>query len=327
MRRMDLQVETRAFRAGDERWLLAALERARQSAGGGPRRAESELAWRYGAAPHGAVLAVARDPAGVELGGLVATRRRVRFEGQEVFWLELGDLWNDFARGAGLSRARALLAAGAAFAEAFCGFAPEKHPVVYGLPNRRAHRLGLARLEWEVLRSENELALDLARPLPAGEADVRLEQPASVPPEVEGAFLRHAEGRAALLWKDAAVLRWRHLERPDARAELALAWRGSEAVGFAVHERGGLLELATASDDGSARLALVAWAAARARAAGAARLTAVVPDTAPEFLALQLLGFRVGPTREFLCFRSFQRPAIMSWLFKHWSYSRADTLR
>ena len=55
--------------------------------------------------------------------------------------------------------------------------------------------------------------------------------------------------------------------------------------------------------------------------------TAVVPDTAPEFLALQQLGFRVGPTREFLCFRSFQRPAIMSWLFKHWSYSRADTLR
>jgi hypothetical protein len=33
----------------------------------------------------------------------------------------------------------------------------------------------------------------------------------------------------------------------------------------------------------------------------------------------------VGPA--YLCFRSFQRPAIMSWLFHHWSYSRGDTLR
>lgn len=323
---MDFSVETRTFRAGDERWLQAALERACRSAGGGPRREEQELAWRYGAAPHGAVLAVARDAGGVELAGLVATRQRVRFEGQELFWLELGDLWNDFARGSGLARARPLLAAGAAFAEAFCGFAPEKHPVVYGLPNRRAHRLGLARLEWEVLRSENELVLDLAR-APAGEpTDVRLEEPARYPPEVEAAFLRHAEGRGATLWKDAAALNWRHVDGPR-RGELALARRGGEPVGFAVHARGLLLELASAAGDETTRRALVVWAAARARAAGATRLAAVVPDTAPEFLALQALGFRVGPTREFLCFRSFQRPAIMSWLFKHWSYSRADTLR
>lgn len=327
MRPMSFTVETRAFRAGDERWLAAALARARAAAGGGPRRDEPELAWRYGATPHGGVLAVARDEQGVELAGLVATRRRVRFDGQEVFWLELGDLWNDFSRGAGLSRARPLLAAGTAFAEAFCGFAPEKHPLVYGLPNRRAHRIGLAKLEWEVLRSENELALDLARPLSVEGSDVRVAPSAGVPPEAESVFLRHAEGRGALLWRDVAALHWRHVARPGAQAEFALARRGVEPIGFAVHERGRLLELATAAGDDTARRALVAWAAARARASGATRLTAVVPDTAPEFLGLQQLGFRVGPTREFLCFRSFQRPAIMSWVFKHWSYSRADTER
>lgn len=324
---MDFSVETRAFRAGDERWLRAALERACRSAGGGPQREEQELAWRYGAAPHGAVLAVARDAGGVELAGLVATRRRVRFEGQEHFWLELGDLWNDFGRGVGLSRARPLLAAGAAFAEAFCGFAPEKHPVVFGLPDRRAHRLGLARLEWEVLRSENELVLDLAQAPSEGGPALALEPVVRFPAEVEAAYLRHAEGRPATLWKDAAALNWRHAEAPGVPAELVLARRAGELVGFAVHRRGALLELATAAADGDTRRALIAWAAARARAAGATRLAAVVPDTAPEFLALQALGFRVGPTREFLCFRSFQRPAIMSWLFKHWHYSRADTLR
>ena len=65
--------------------------------------------------------------------------------------------------------------------------------------------------------------------------------------------------------------------------------------------------------------------AGRARARGS--LTAVVPDSAPEWLLLQRLGFRVRGTREYLCFKSFQRPAIMSWLFEHWSYSRGDTLR
>lgn len=327
MRPMSFTVETRAFRAGDERWLSAALERARAAAHGGPRPDEAELAWRYGSAPFGGVLAVARDGHGTELAGLVATRQRVLFEGQEVFWLQLGDLWNDFSRGAGLCRARPLLAAGAAFAQAFCGFAPEKHPVVYGLPNRRAHRIGLARLEWEVLRSENELVLDLAHPFPAAGADLSVEAVSGVPSEAEGVFLRHAEGRGALLWKDAPAFHWRHVARPGAQAEFALARRGSEAVGLAVHERGRLLELLTAASDTAARRALVAWAAARARAAGATRLVAVVPDTAPEFSALQHAGFRVGPTREFLCFRSFQRPAIMSWLFKHWSYSRADTER
>ena len=58
-----------------------------------------------------------------------------------------------------------------------------------------------------------------------------------------------------------------------------------------------------------------------------AHLKNPVNDAEDMATALQRLGFHVGPTREFLCFRSFQRPAIMSWLFKHWCYSRADTLR
>lgn len=323
---MAFTTETREFQPGDERWLHAALMRAR-AATGGPERSLEELAWRYARAPHGARLAVARDAAGAPVAGLVATRRRVSFEGQEHFWLELGDLWNDFGHGRGLARTRGLLAAGAAFAEAFCGFAPEKHPVVFGQPNRRAHRLGLACLEWEVLRSENELVLELDAPQTPAADGLTLEEPARFPPEVEVAFRAHAEGRPATLWKDAGMLNWRLVDAPAGRAELALVRRAGVPVGFAAQRGGQLLELATAAGDEAARSTLVAWAARRARTADARTLRAVVPDTAPEFLALQRLGFHVGPTREFLCFRSFQRPAIMSWLFKHWCYSRADTLR
>ena len=106
-----------------------------------------------------------------------------------------------------------------------------------------------------------------------------------------------------------------------------LARRAGALVGYAVRCDDRLLDWLALPADGDLVAALLGWACAGARADGHARLTAVVPDTAPEWLAFQRLGFRVQGTREFLCFKSFQRPAIMSWLFQHWSYTRGDTLR
>jgi len=320
-------LETRAFRDGDERLLAAGIERAARAAGSGPERDPEELAWRYGAAPHGACLALALDGGGVPVAGVAATRQRVRFQGEEVFWLEVGDLFDDFAFGRGLARARALLAAGAAFAEAFGGFAPEKHPVLYGVPSRRAHRIGLARLQWEVLRSENELVLPLAEAAPLAADGVVVEEPQRFGDEALRVFERESAGRAATLVRDAAYLNWRHVDRPGPPPALALARRAGEPVGLAVLRGGALVDWCVPPDDAGAATALQGWARARARAAGADALVAVFPDTAPEWLAFQRLGFRVRGTREYLCFRSFQRPAIMSWLFHHWSYVRGDTLR
>lgn len=325
-----LRVEARPFQPGDERLLLAGLEGAVRATGAGPRRALEELSWRYGRAPHGACLALAFGPGERPLAGLCATRQRVRFQGGEVFWLEVGDLFNDFSAGTGLVRARALLEAGRAFAEAFGGFAPEKHPVLYGLPDRRAHRLGLRHLEWEVLRSENELFVPLPgtppRPL-AGAGTVKLEEPARFPDEVERAFERGSEGREAVLVRDAALLNWRYVDRPGAAFARVLARRAGEPVGYAVRRGGRLFEWGARPDDEEAVQALVAWARDGARAAGEVELTAVFPDSAPEWLLFQRLGFRVRGTGEYLCFRSFQRPAIMSWLYRNWSYTRGDTLR
>jgi hypothetical protein len=320
-------LEVRPFRPGDEELLLAGHERALRSAGGGPRREAAELRWRYGAAPHGACLALALDAEGQALAGLAATRHRALLEGNEAHWLEVGDLFHDFARGAGLARARPLQAAGQAFAEAFGGFPPEKHPVLYGLPDRRAHRFGLRVLEWEVLRSENELVLDLARPLPAPGREVDVEEVARFPAEVERAFAAFAAGRAAILVRDAALLNWRYAERPGQPFTRLLARRGNEPVGYAVERGGVLFDWGARPDDEAGVAALLHGAVASARRAGARSLAAVFPDTAPEFPLFQRLGFRVRGTREYLCFKSFQRPAIMSWLFQHWSYTRGDTLR
>jgi hypothetical protein len=323
-----LTIEARVARADDVERLHAALERARASAGGtGATRTLDELRWRYAAAPDGACVAIAAEADGTLVAGIAATRRRALLEGREVAWLEVGDVFNDFARGVGLSRARGLAQAGEAFGETFGGFAPERHPVMYGLPNRRAHRFGRVALEWEVLRSENELVLDLARAAHAPERDVTLEEVERFPAECAATFQAFAATRAAVLVRDAAVLDWRYGERTGAGFQRVLARRGGALVGWAVLRDGALLEwLAPPDDEGLART-LLAWAAARARAEGHARLTLVVPDGSPEWLTFQRLGFRVHGTREYLCFKSFQRPAIMSWMFHHWFYTRGDTLR
>jgi len=321
-------IEARAFQAGDEAHLHAALERARAGAGGtGETRTLAELAWRYAAAPHGARVAFARDDSGAPVAGLAATRHRALLEGREGFWLELGDLFNDFSRGAGLARARGLVKAGQAFAESFGGASADPHPLVYGCPNRRAHRLGLKHLEWEVLRSENQLVLALEREHQLSDATLVLEEVERFPAEVEATFRAFAEGRPALLVRDAAYLNWRYADRQGAGFARVLARRAGALVGWAVRRDDWLLEWLAPPADAGLLAALLSWASAGARADGHARLAAVVPDTAPEWLVLQRLGFRVQGTREFLCFKSFQRPAIMSWLFQHWSYTRGDTLR
>jgi hypothetical protein len=154
-----------------------------------------------------------------------------------------------------------------------------------------------------------------------------VEEVERFPEGVGRAFEAFAAGRKAVLVRDARALGWRYVERPGAPFARAVARRGAEVVGWAALRDGCLHDLGAPPGDEGCTLELLAWALARAREAGRERLTAVVPDCAPEWMQLQRLGFRVRGTREFLCFRSFQRPAIQSWLYRHWSYSRGDTLR
>lgn len=322
----EANVIVRAYSDQDEALLFGGLERA-ASGLRGRSRTRASLRWRYGRAPHGACVALASDREGRIAAGIAATRHRALLEGQEVFFLEVGDLFNDFARGAGLDRARALIAAGKALAETLGGPAPEKHPVMFGLPERRAHRLGLKHLEWEVLRSENVLrASPEALASPAG-AGIEIDEVERFPAEIEGPFLRFAQGRGALIVRDPARLNWRYCEHPEHRCEIALARRAGECLGYAVHRDGWIVDWIVPPEERGAAGELLAWSSTRARAAGREGLSLVVPDTAPEWLLFQELGFRVHGLREYLCFRSFQRPAIMSWLFKRWYYTRGDTDR
>ena len=192
---------------------------------------------------------------------------------------------------------------------------------MYGRPTRRAHRLGLRAFEWEVLRSENELARRVQGP-PQSPPDVEVRDVKRFTGEVNGLFERWVAARPAALVRDEFYLNWRYADR--AGFCMAVAHRAQEVVGLAVLRAGELHDLLAEPGDELAFRALLVWACARAQASGARELTAIVPDSAPEWLLFQREGFRVRGTRDYLCFRSFQRPAIMSWLFQHWSYSRGD---
>jgi hypothetical protein len=319
-------VTVRSYSDEDEALLWPTLEGACRGMGV-PCRSLASWRWRYGQAPGGACVAFASEDAGQVIAGVVATRQRVLLEGREVAWLEVGDVFNDFGRGRGLDRARALLAAGEALAETFGGPAPERACVFYGLPDRRAHRIGRGRLEWEVLRSENVLRAPCAGlgVRPAGA--VSIEAVERFPAEVEALIRAFAADRAAILVRDAAYLDWRYLQRPGVRPEIALGRVRGELRGYAVLRGAMLVDWVVPPGESGVAGELVAWAAERARAAGHPELSIVVPDTSPEWLALQELGFRAHGLPEYLCFRSFQRPAIMSWLFKHWYYTRGDIER
>ncbi len=324
----EARVTVRTYLDEDETLLRPGLECSTRAADAPePPRGRASWRWRYSQAPDGACIGFANGGGGRTSAGIVGTRRRALLEGQQVAWVEIGDLFNDSVPGAGLDRARPLVAAGKAFAEELGGPGPEKHPVMFGVPNRRAHRLGLRALEWEVLRSENVLRADRKSLAPPRSAGIEVEEVERFPAEVEGLFRRFAEGRGAILVRDAAALNWRYAAHPERRHEIGLARRRNELAGYAVHREGWIVDWIVPLDERGAADALLAWAGERARAHGHETLSFVVPDTAPEWLTFQDLGFRAHGLPEYLCFRSFQRPAVMSWLFKRWYYTRGDTDR
>ena len=316
-------VETRLLEPGaDVTDLAAGLVRARAEAGlEGPGRSAEEWAW-WASAPGGLAVASVRDASGEVLAAVVAARRPARLEGEECTFLEAFEVYGRPAPG--LARARSLRAAGEAFAQEFGGRFPEGHPVAFGVPTRRAHRFGLRRFAWEILRSENELYLEPGRfPAPPAHG-VEVEEASSLPAEADDLAARFAAGRAALLWPGAEALAWRTLARPGRTPRLALARKGGELVGLAVLERGRLVQWVVPPEEREAAVALVAWGLERATAEGAADLAIRVPDTAPEWLGLQLVGFRARPTDDYVVFRSWHKPYVMSWLFQNAWYGAGD---
>ena len=325
--------------AGD---VLDAVNRGRVAAG---LDARSPELWRWrGESPGGAFVAEARHRG--ELRAVVCgVRHRVRLEDQDTTFLEVVDVVNDFDAGAGLHRAAAILEAGKCFAAELGGRVGDGSPLAYGIPNRRAHRLGLARLKTEILRSENVLVsvLGTFHPVTGDDppvsreslAGIDVEEVSSIPSAIDGVFPTFAEGRPAVGVRDAAWIDWRFLRHPEREYRVAVARRAGEIRGYAVlrqgeyagHAGGILVDWIVPPGEPAASWELLVWASEVTRAAGGDRLVCNVPDKSPEWAGFQAVGFRVHGTDEYLVMRSFQKPYIMSWLFAHWFYTLGDSER
>ena len=100
---------------------------------------------------------------------------------------------------------------------------------------------------------------------------------------------------------------------------------GQVRYGAFLDEDGLLVDWLAPAGDADVGAALVAWALARARAEDCERLTALFPESAPEWLAFQRLGLRVHATRYFLVAWSFSAVHDLEWMRRHWYYTLGDT--
>jgi len=188
-----------------------------------------------------------------------------------------------------------------------------------------------------------KLVCPLERLDPGEAPGVDVEEVASFPTDVEAVGVARAELAGAMAVRDVPQLDWRFVKRPAQadygqgehdRYAIGVARRGGQAVGYAVFKKGlfdrvadeGLVcDFVCAPDDDGARAALLRWLASRARAAGAARLVAVFPETQPEWQAFQKAGFHAAGTMYFVVGRSWIKRYRMRWLFETWFTTLGDT--
>jgi len=316
--------------SGANESIREAVNAGRASVGLAPSSAEL---WRWRAAsPDGTTLGVARRGDGSVAAAILGVHRKTWLVGEAVRFTEVVELYNDFTGGRGLARTRPLLELAAAYAREVGGPGPGCAPVLYGVPTRRAHRIGLARFKQEILRSENVLAVQPSSVEwhPQG---VDVEEVTRLPDELAGLFERYAEARPAILARDPERLDWRYAQHPEHSYRIAVARRAGELAGYLVlrtgvyaDQTGGILvDWLVPPDAPDVGMELLIWASEQT--AEHDRLLVNVSDRSPEFGLFQAVGFRVFGTHEYLVFRSFQKPYVMSWLFSNWTTTLGDTER
>jgi hypothetical protein len=220
------------------------------------------------------------------------------------------------------------------YGERFGGVGPGQDAFMWGLPMWGAWRVGKTYLDYEVLRTQLKLCAPLERLTLAAAPGVSVEERGDFPEDVEAVGAARAASAGAMAVRGKQELDWRFVLRPDKRYEIGIAKKSGAAVGLAVFRRdlfdrvadeGLICDFVAPPNDPAVAAALVGWLAERARAAGCRRLTAVFPDTAPEWQSFQSMGFHAAGTMYFIVGRSWTKRFKLRWLFENWFYTLGDT--
>jgi len=328
----------REYRAGDEAAILETFNEVfRQVDPGFEGRTMEEWRWRYLENPSGWRIWLATAPDGSVVSQYAGVAQRVLLEGSPAHFSQAVDSMTDPAWRRGLKKPGFFVLTGYPYAENYGGPPPDKDTIMWGLPIPSAWRIGKTYLDYELIRTQLKLVCPLENLDAGGAGGAEVEEVECFPEEILDLFQRAAEPWGAMAVRDAEQLNWRFVQRPGGNYKIALV-RGADGLrGMAVYGSGvfdgdagaepeGLVcdWLVRPGDDG-ASAALLAWLAEVARADGRECLTALFPDTAPDWIAFQEAGFRVHPTRYFLVGRNYVNRYRMRWLYQNWYYTLGDT--
>lgn len=333
--------EVRAYRPGDEEAILEMFNRcfAEVDPGFVPRSMDV-WRWQYLQNPAGTQISVAHTAEGELFSHYAGIPQVVQYRGERGRISQAVDSVTDPRFRAGLKKPGMFVVLGLDYWDRYAGNAPEREPIVWGLPVPVAWRMGERFLEYTLIRCISRLVLDFEDPLPgraidaAAAASYDVEQVSSVPDDIDRLFERASEGRGLVTVRDRDYLTWRFLTHPERTYELWTARDSArELRGYAVYRTGPFdgEQSGLVADwwlDPSAQGcgdALLAALAERTRAAGQSKLQTLVSDTAPEWAAFQAQGFRAVRTGYPLVARIFPRRLDVPWLHANWYLTLGDT--
>jgi hypothetical protein len=334
------QYEVRAYRPGDEHGILEAFNRifAQVDPNFVPRTL-AHWRWEYLENPSGLRIYLCITAEGRVLAQYAGLPQRIRIEGEPTYFSQSVDSLGDPEFRRGLAKVPLFVQAGKAYDENYGGVGPAKDTLMWGLPVPAAWRIGKKQLKYEYLRTQNKLVLPAATHVGLaahgglGAHGVEIEERSDFPAELDAWATEFSARYACVAVRDKAQLDWRYARHPQHRYRIALARRGGAVVGYAVYRFGhfdgaddGLVcDWYAPIEDAPVRDALLGWLCRATQADRAERLVALFPDTGPEWMIAQDLGFRVRPTRYFLVGWSFSRKHSLRWLWQHWYYTLGDT--
>lgn len=328
-----VEYRVRPYEPGDEHSILPAFNRifAAIDPGFVPRTLE-EWRWRSEQNPAGLRIFVATTPDNQVVAQQAGLPIRMVHRGERVTWNQIVDSFADPAHGRGLKRPGLFVICSKPFGDHYGG-PPPKDQIMYGLPVRRAYRIGQKFLGYQTVREQLALEADPSKVAPAAAGGIRIEEVQRFPEEMAHLFERARQPHGAIAVRDAAFLNWRFADRPNHSYRFALARRANGAlVGYAVLARGsfdrfdGTLvnDWLVDPDVPEAGAALRAWCGTQARAAGHDTLVALFPETCTDFHQFQEDGFRVRETTYITAAGSYTRAFHTLALFWGWYYTLAE---
>lgn len=324
----------REYEPGDEHAILATFNRIFSGIDRTfvPRTLE-DWRWRFEENPAGRRIWLALTRDGEVVAQQAGMRVRVWNHGQEVRWNQIVDSFADPKRGGGLKPGVFLLAA-RPFHDTYGGRPPDKEPCMYGLPIRRAYRIGQKFLYYQTVRNQNEVRVAVDRMAHPASPGIEVEEVRSFPAEVDVFYERARAPFGQIVVRDHAFLDWRFVRRPGVRYRIALARRRSDRglVGYAVFRRaafdleesGLVMDWLVDPEERAAGHALRHWLASCAREEGAELLRGIFPEPCADFHEFQRAGFRVHPTSYFLAAGSCLPGFHTLRMYWDWYYTLAE---